>query len=108
VAIAGVNFNVTYAAWIAILLVAAGMLREAIALQAWLLVPTVLAEGSRSVDGGWPEGVIRWIYVPMMLAVLFAFAIGWALMVRAELVRARSGPEPARAPQPSPQTAAAP
>jgi hypothetical protein len=108
VAIAGVNFNVTYVAWIAILLVAAGMLREAIVLQAWLLVPTLLAEGSRSVDGGWSEGVVLWVYVPMMLVVLFAFVIGWARMVRGELVRARSGPEQARAPQPSPQTAAAP
>jgi hypothetical protein len=108
VAVAGVNFNVTYAAWIAILLVAAGMLREAIALQAWLLVPTLLAEGSRSIDGGWSEGVVLGLYVPMMLIVLFAFAIGWARMARAELVRARSAPEQALAPQPSPRTAPAP
>jgi len=90
VAIAGVNFNVTYAAWIAILLVAAGMLREAIALQAWLLVPTVLAEASRSVDGGWPEWVVRWVYVPMMIGVLLAFVLGWVRMLRTELAAVAS------------------
>ena len=101
VAIAGVNFNVTYAAWIAILLVAAGMLREAIALQAWLLVPTVLAEASRSVDGGWPEAVVRWVYVPMMIGVLLAFVVGWARMMRGELAAAGAG-EPAPVAQEAP------
>ena len=96
VAIAGVNFNVTYAAWIAILLVAAGMLREAIALQCWLLVPTVLAEASRSIDGGWSEGVIRWVYVPMMIGLLLAFAVGWARMMRGELATAGERPAGAR------------
>ncbi|MEA2462115.1 MAG: hypothetical protein QOH90_2292 [Actinomycetota bacterium] len=89
VAVAGVNFNVTYAAWIAILLIAAGLLREALLLQAWMLVPTVLAKLSREIDGGLPEWLVRWVYVPMMIAVLLAFTIGWVRLGLAELSRAR-------------------
>jgi hypothetical protein len=61
-----------------------------------LLVPTVLAEASRSVDGGWPEAVVRWVYVPMMIGVLLAFVVGWARMLRTELAAAASPAQVAR------------
>ena len=79
--VAGVNFTVAYAAWGVIALVAAGMLEWAVVLQAWLLVPTALAYGARHVEG-WPPNVVRFVYVPMMVALLVAFAIAFANLVR--------------------------
>lgn len=79
----GGNFTVAYASWGVIVLVAAGMLRWAALLQAWLLVPTAIVYLAHPVDG-WPEGVVRFVYVPMMAALFAAFVVALARLVRQE------------------------
>jgi hypothetical protein len=89
--VAGANFLVTYAAWAAVLLLAAGLVRWSILWQMWLLVPTLLTYTAFNRPGGWSHGIVYGVYVPMMIVVLVGCALAWWHLARSELRRAAGG-----------------
>ena len=73
----GAGFFFQYLVWGLPFIVLCGWLRAAVALQAVVLVPLLLFY-LRPWDGDWPELV----YVPLMVAVWVAMAVGLARLVR--------------------------
>lgn len=71
----GFNFLIAYAVWGLAILIVIGRLREAAALQAAMLVPTLLVYGGRGLDTPVPTWMVYGLYVPIMTGLLVVFVL---------------------------------
>lgn len=76
----GVNYSLGYALWGLPFFLLAGWVRAALALQAALLIPTLMVYLAPIVDG-WSRTTVLTLFVPSMLGVLLAWGAAWWQLV---------------------------
>lgn len=77
----GVNYALGYVIWGLPFLLLAGWVWQSVLLEALLVVPTLMLDTILRVKG-YSTNQVYAFYVPSMIAVLLAYAIGWALILR--------------------------
>jgi hypothetical protein len=95
------NFQLSYFVWGLPFLLMAGFVWQTIALEAVLLIPTVIRYWV-FYKGYWHDGDIYLLYSPFLIAVILASAAGLVALAAACL-RGRAGPDGGSAAQPAPQ-----